>query len=157
MFGRKVSKFTLSLLAVAVATMFLWVSFLPATAPEAPDEIMIHSKLWAKKKYEDAKLTHKKHATDYNIPCADCHHVYQDGKNVWKEGDKVQRCDECHTCVKTKKELKTASEEEKKLSLYIAFHDNCQGCHKKHNTETKTKDAPTSCSKCHKKIPTEKK
>ncbi len=153
MLGKPVSKFSLSLLVGIVATLFLWVSLLPATPPETPETVVIDSTLWAQQKYENTELSHKKHATDYKIPCADCHHVYKDGKNVWKEGDETQRCDACHTCVKTGKALKEASEEEKKLSLYKAFHDNCKGCHKKYNTEKGTKDAPVKCTNCHKKKP----
>ena len=42
------------------------------------------------------ELTHKKHAEDHKVACAECHHVYKDGKNTWKQGDKVQKCSECH-------------------------------------------------------------
>ena len=42
------------------------------------------------------KLTHKKHAADYKVKCADCHHEYKDGKNVWKDTDPVKKCSVCH-------------------------------------------------------------
>ena len=42
------------------------------------------------------ELTHKQHAEAHKVACAECHHVYKDGKNVWKQGDKVQKCSECH-------------------------------------------------------------
>jgi len=141
------------LILVGVAATLILNAGVTSADSTCPDEVTIESKLWKKDKYGPAKLSHKKHAVDYKIACKDCHHVYKDGKNVWKEGDKVQKCDECHTCVKTGKALKEAPAEEKKLSLYTAFHDNCKGCHKKYNKEHETKAAPTKCSSCHKKLP----
>jgi DnaJ-class molecular chaperone len=67
----------------------------------------------------------------------ECHHVIKDGKNVWKEGDKVAMCSSCHKSP-TKNEGKT-------LSLKNAFHKNCQGCHKK------MKKGPKKCNQCHPK------
>ena len=140
----------LILVCVAVAlTLNAGFSFADS---ESPDEVTIASKLWKKDKYGPSKLSHKKHAEDYKIACQDCHHVFKDGKNVWKQGDKVQKCDECHTCVKTGKALKDATPDEKKLSLYNAFHDNCKGCHKDFNKKNDVKDAPTKCKTCHEKL-----
>ena len=144
----------LSLLALSVAVVFLWVAFSGAVV-ECPDDIMINNEGWAKDKYEPAKLSHKKHATEYKVQCTDCHHVYEDGKNVWEEGKAVQKCSECHNVYKLGKDLREASDDEKKLSLYKAYHDNCKGCHKKEQKETENK-APVKCAECHAKIPTEK-
>jgi hypothetical protein len=71
-----------SFVAVAVSVMFLWVAF-SAAVVECPDDIVINTEGWPKDKYEPTTLSHKKHATEYKIPCKDCHHVYKDGKNVW--------------------------------------------------------------------------
>ena len=139
-------KYGFSLIAGVVVASFLWVTLAPAQ-PEAPDDLTIQSKIWPKKKKADVALTHKKHAEDYKIPCIDCHHVYKDGKNVWQQGQEVQKCEACHTCVKQGKELKEASPEEKKLSLLNAFHDNCKNCHKE------KQKGPTKCSECHPKAP----
>jgi hypothetical protein len=119
---------------------------------KTPDEVSITSSLWKTPKYGPSNFTHKKHVDDHKIGCQDCHHVYKDGKNVWKQGDNVQKCDACHTCVKTGKALKEATPEEKKLSLFNAYHDNCKGCHAKYNKENKTKKAPATCTACHKKL-----
>lgn len=130
-----------------VAVLFLWVAFSTASDVEPPDEIVIHSKLWPKKKYMDTKFSHAKHVTEYKIECNECHHVYEGGKNVWKRGDKVQSCETCHNVAKTGKELREASADEKKRSLYTAFHDNCKECHKKE------KKGPVKCLECHAKKP----
>ncbi len=154
MTGKMFSKLGISLISLVAVASFLWVGAF-ASEQESPDEVTIQSELWTVDKYEASKLTHKKHTEEYEIACAECHHVYKDGKNVWKEGDEVQKCDECHTCGKTGKALKEAAEEEKELSLYNAYHGksgNCVGCHKKYNKEKETKDAPTKCgSACHAK------
>ena len=140
----------LSLLAVSVAVLFLWVAFSSAVV-ECPDDIMIDNDGWPKNQYEAAKLSHKKHATEYKVQCNHCHHVYKDGKNVWAEGQPVQKCSECHNVYKLGKDLREASDEEKKLSLYKAYHDSCKGCHQKE------KKGPVKCIECHAKIPTGKK
>ena len=129
---------------VALGTVVAWVNAFSAQ-PQAPDEMVIHSQAWAERKYEDTKLSHKKHATDFQISCTDCHHVYQNGQNVWKEGDAAQKCEVCHTVIKTGKALKDAPPEEQKLSLYNAFHNNCVNCHKE-----KAK-GPAKCLECHPK------
>ena len=136
--------FTLIISLVAIAFLGLTISETLATAP---DDIAIKSSVWKKKKYEDPKLTHKKHAEEYKIQCDQCHHIYTDGKNTWKEGQKVDKCETCHTSAKTGKALREASAEEKKLSLYKAFHDNCKGCHKDQQK------GPIKCIECHPKLP----
>ena len=89
------------------------------------------------------EFTHKKHEVDHKIACAECHHVYKDGKNTWKQSDKVQKCSECHK----------AADQGKTLSLQNSFHKNCKDCHVKLKQENK-KTGPTLCAQCH---PAEKK
>ena len=137
-----------SFVAVAVGVMFLWVAF-SAAGVECPDDIVINTEGWPTDKYEPTTLSHKKHATEYKVQCKDCHHVYEDGKNVWEEGKAVQKCSECHNVYKLGKDLREATEEEKKLSLFKAYHDNCKGCHKKEQK------GPVKCTECHAKKPTE--
>jgi hypothetical protein len=148
MWKKMLLKKGLSLFVMAAAAVFAWVAF-SAAVVECPDDIVIESKGWPKDKYEPTKLSHKKHATEYKIPCKDCHHVYKDGKNVWEEGQEVKKCSECHNVYLLGKELREATEEEKKLSLFKAFHDNCKGCHKKEQK------GPVKCTECHAKKPTE--
>ena len=121
-------------------------------AADVPDEISIHEKAFKKYKKGPVKLDHKKHSTEYKVACTECHHVYKDGKNVWKEGDKVQKCMECHNEPTIKGEKKL-SKDKQKLNLKLAFHNNCQGCHKKLKKKDKAKygKIPTTCIKCHTK------
>jgi len=136
-------------------------------AVEVPDTVPIHSKAWDAavnkvgkhevhgKQYQDFTFSHKKHAEDYKIACTDCHHVYKEKKNVWKKGDPVKKCEECHNIVDLTKKKDP-------MSLYAAFHNNCVGCHKTHMKEWKTTGkvagepkpkVPIGCTKCHTKRP----
>lgn len=78
------------------------------------------------------------HAKHYEtIACTDCHHFYENGKNVWDES-RGANCAACH-------QLKA---EGKKTGLMKAFHDNCVGCHRKTGAEGK-KTGPVICGECH--------
>jgi len=148
-----------SLLVLAVAA--LGVAFLFAgvyATQEVPDNITMESKVFKKHKKALVTLSHKKHNVDCKIGCADCHHVYKDGKNVWKEGDEVQKCDTkgCHDKAKAPK----AKEGEKKLKrkekasqgyYYSAIHENCVECHKANKKKGMEKPGPTKCTECHPK------
>jgi len=117
----------------------------PGVGAAPPEEILIHSQAWPEKKHQDSKFPHKKHAAELQISCTECHHLYKNGSNVWKQGDPVAKCETCHTSPKTGKALKDAPPEEQKLSLYNAFHRNCLNCHKEQAK------GPTKCLQCHPK------
>ena len=142
----------LVLVVVSLSVVFLF-AVVYATQ-QAPDTITMESKLFPKHKKSLVTLNHKKHNVDYNIACADCHHMYKDGKNVWKEGDTVQKCDACHTEAKapTGADAPKLSKAEKiKTYYYSAIHENCVGCHKDLKKADPTKVIPTKCAECHPK------
>ncbi len=101
------------------------------------DVIVLKSSVFKKHKKGWVRFPHKAHSVDYKIACTECHHIYKDGKNIFKPGMKVKKCEECHTSPRKNKG--------KMLSLYNAFHKNCRGCHKK------AKKGPTKCNQCHPK------
>jgi hypothetical protein len=121
-------------------------------AADVPDEFVIQDSLWAKHTKSGVKFSHKKHAEEYGVACNECHHVFEGGKNVFKEGDPVQKCHDCHNEPTIKGEKKL-SKDKQKLNLKIAFHNNCQSCHKKLKKEDKAKygKIPTTCIQCHPK------
>jgi len=142
-------KKSLSVLSVIVAFVFSLglMAWVYAADQKVADSFKIDND---KALFKDGKrtkaavdMTHKKHAETYKIACAECHHVYKDGKNIWKQGDKVQKCGECHK----------AADQGKTLALQLAYHKNCKDCHTKLKTEGK-KTGPTVCAQCH---PVEKK
>ena len=123
-----------------------------ADKQEVPDEVDILAKLWTKHTKGPVNLKHKQHNEEYKIECNECHHVYKDGKNTFKEGDHVQKCMECHNEPTIKGEKKLPKDKQA-LNLKLAYHNNCQGCHKKLKKQDKEKygKIPTTCIKCHTK------
>lgn len=114
-----------------------------ADQKEIPDEIMIDGKAYASDKKGPVKFSHLDHAENYDVTCAECHHVYKDGKNVWEEGQPVQKCVECHDAEKSEGNVK---------KLQIAFHQNCKDCHRDLVKEGISEEAPyKKCNDCHEK------
>ena len=103
--------------------------------------IAIYSDIFTEHKKAPVVLNHKQHFAEYNIACVDCHHVYQDGKNVWVPTAPVKSCDSCHLLEQTEEEVK---------KLQTAYHNNCKNCHKEQVEAGKSEDAPyKSCTGCH--------
>ncbi len=136
-----------------LAVFFIFAAAFVVTAADVKDEFNIKAGLWANPTKAAVPFTHKKHAEEYKIACNECHHVMKDGKNVWKEGDPVDRCEKCHTNDVIQGEAQLPPDQ-KKLNLKLAFHDNCQGCHKKLKKDKPDTKAPITCTGCH---PAEKK
>ena len=127
-----------------------------ATAGEAsksdgpPAEIVLLSALWEISTRGGVRFTHEKHIKDHRITCDECHHVYEKGKNVWKEGASVKKCEGCHDEPTSKGEKKLPPDDQKR-NLKLAFHKNCRTCHRKIKKEDPRTNAPTTCGKCHEK------
>ncbi len=136
-----------SCLATAAVVMFS-AALLVWAAQQAPDEITIKPALWPSLTKTAVVFSHKKHAQEYKVACNQCHHIYKDGKNTWKEGDAVEKCDKCHTDATIQGEAKLPPDQ-KKLNLKLAFHNNCTPCHKKLKAEKPESKAPTTCAGCH--------
>lgn len=143
----------LALTAAALGVVFLFT--LVYATQQAPDTITMESKVYKKHKKGLVHFSHKKHNTDYKVACTECHHLYEGGKNLWKEGDEVKKCDACHSedkAPKAKKgEPKLSKKEKIKKYHYSAIHKNCKGCHKDLKKADKEKAVPTKCAECHPK------
>lgn len=140
----------MTILLVGLTCMFfLAVGVLTAGEKQkVSDEIKLQNKGYAKDKKGAVKLTHKKHNVDFKIACAECHHVYEGGKNVWKEGDKVEKCSKCHPIIWEKGKKKKKGEA---MKLQNAYHKNCKTCHKALAKEGKKTGPFKKCNKCHAK------
>jgi hypothetical protein len=138
------SKKGLTILTAAL-TALLFVAFggltTAADEQEVPDQILLDNE-YERDKKGPVEFTHKKHEEDYGIACADCHHVYEDGENVWKEGDHVEKCSACHT---------PEGEADGPMKLQNAFHRNCKNCHKDLFKEKKPTGPFRKCNDCHQK------
>jgi len=135
------------LLVAAVAVAFL---FSAGYAADPADTMTMNSKVYDKHTKAQVVFSHKKHSAEYKIACADCHHVIKDGKNTWKEGDPVQKCEACHSEAKPPagKDAPEMTKEQKIAKYhYTAIHENCVGCHKAE--KAKGKNAPAACKDCH--------
>jgi hypothetical protein len=77
--------------------------------------------------------------TNAKVSCTECHHLYKDGRNLWKEGDHVDKWVNCHD---------PAVDKGKTIKLQNAFHQNCKDCHKEAGKEGK-KAPYTKCVDCH--------
>lgn len=117
-------------------------SVMPGKDGDAPPEVIeIKSPAFEKYKKGSVNLSHLKHFAEYNVACIDCHHDYQDGRNVWIPSAPVQPCSSCHDPKETKGDVK---------KLQIAYHANCKNCHKEMIEADKSEDAPyKKCGDCH--------
>ena len=108
-----------------------------------PEEIVINNDEYRQDRKGPVPFSHLAHAEDYEVACTECHHDYEDGKNLWEEGDIAYRCSECHDPLESDGNTK---------KLLLAYHNNCIGCHKKLVKEGTSEEAPyNKCFKCHEK------
>ncbi|MDY6934828.1 MAG: cytochrome c3 family protein [Spirochaetota bacterium] len=79
-----------------------------------------------------------------DLGCIDCHHQYQNGKNILdedelEEGNPKIKCANCHT-----------GNSGSNYNLMEAFHKQCLGCHRSLFKAGK-KTGPRLCGECHPK------
>lgn len=99
-----------------------------------PDKIVLEGKT-----RPAVTLPHNRHV-EAGLSCKDCHHIYENGKNVLdesklEEGNKGIRCSACHG-------------PKFRLNPEKAFHTQCMGCHTRYQKEKK-KTGPQYCGECH--------
>jgi hypothetical protein len=123
-------------------------AFLAIAAEKAPDTVDFKTSVWPTPTKSNVAFTHKKHSEEYKVACTQCHHVMKDGKNTWKEGDAVERCDKCHTEATIQGEKKLPPDQQK-LNLKLAFHNQCIPCHQKEKKAKADTKAPVTCAQCH--------
>ena len=74
--------------------------------------IVIDNEDYEKNRQGRVVFTHTKHAKDYNVSCWDCHHEYDDKKNLWTPLGETLACGDCHDPSEVQEEavrLQTAS------------------------------------------------
>jgi c(7)-type cytochrome triheme protein len=105
-----------------------------------PEQITLdHEEAFGKKQRPPVVFPHQRHM-EGDLSCKDCHHRYEQGKNVLEEGDLEGgrpgiRCAECHDLTS-------------RLTLREAFHRQCITCHARAQKAGK-KSAPRLCGECH--------
>lgn len=129
----------LFILSLAMGLLALFT--IPLIAIDAPDTVEIKH---IQKLYTSVKFPHKKHATDLNITCVQCHHTYKPETDTSVKGCASEGCHQAQAA-------------EGKTNLKDAYHKQCKDCHTKAKTEGKP-FGPTTCHKgCHEKVEAEKK
>ena len=130
---------TILIVGMSIVSM---ITILSATEEqEFPEEITIDNKGYKPERKSPVLFTHYEHVDMYGADCTDCHHYYEDGENVWKEGDYVAKCIDCHDPVDGDGNIK---------NLRLSFHKNCKSCHREMVKEGNSEDAPyKKCRDCH--------
>lgn len=123
----KTKKIALYVVVAGLASLFIF------GAAYAQDEIQwLEHDIFVGRERPAAVFSHAVHADDLGIDCLECHHIYENGENVWDDSEESD-CTACHKL----------EAEGKKMPAVKAFHANCQGCHK---DEAK---GPITCGECH--------
>jgi hypothetical protein len=113
-----------------------------ASDPSDLDVIVINNKGYDSDRKGPVTFTHRKHALDYKVSCWDCHHEYDDGKNLWAPWNETEKCSECHM---------PSEDMEEVMNLQKAYHVNCKNCHEERAKENKNPGPYRKCYGCHEK------
>jgi len=119
---------------VLMITLALFLLFNGSLLSAQPEQMVLEGKT-----RPAVTFPHQRHM-EAELSCKDCHHVYENGKNILdesklEEGNKDIRCSACHG-------------PKSRLNLEEAFHNQCIGCHRKAQVEKK-KTVPQYCGGCH--------
>jgi hypothetical protein len=82
-------------------------------------------------------FSHRRHEAG-GIACARCHHEYQGRRNVWRQGQPVKPCADCHG----------PRPQRRAPDLKNAMHLQCKGCHLKLRQQQR-RAGPVHCRECH--------
>ena len=115
-------------------TLMLGIIVCPSSAWSQDDLTVVDNSVFASPQRPSSVFVHDEHNETAGIDdCAECHHVYEDGKRIEDESSEDQSCSECH-------DLEGSNDQP---SLIKAFHLNCKGCHQAQNK------GPIMCGECH--------
>ena len=126
---------TLGMVITAVLGGLMFSSLLGAQ----PETLTLMSPALQTRERPPVSFPHGRHM-EGDLSCKDCHHRYEQGKNVLDESDLEPgkpgiRCQECHG-------------PRGRGSLQEVFHRQCLGCHQKMAKEGR-KNVPRYCGECH--------
>jgi c(7)-type cytochrome triheme protein len=121
--------------SVIIVLMIHLILFASSHLSAQPEKILLdHPEVFKKRARPPVAFSHIRHMEA--VPsCKDCHHKYENGKNVLdegtlQEGNKGIKCSACHGV-------------RDRIDLKEAFHSQCISCHKNKKT------GPRFCGECH--------
>ncbi len=82
-------------------------------------------------------FSHRVHDAQ-GVACTQCHHDYRGRRNVWRQGQPVQKCQACHGL----------HPQARHLDLKNALHRQCKGCHLTLRQQGR-RAGPVECRDCH--------
>lgn len=103
-----------------------------------PDESWLNIQILRHEK-PPVKFSHRRHPKP-QISCEKCHHDFQGGRNLWREGQKVEKCQVCHGL----------TPKAGVLNAKDAFHRQCKGCHLA-KRKVNQPAGPIKCEGCHRR------
>ncbi len=104
------------------------------------NDFKINNQDYEKKKKGPVYFTHRKHAYDYKILCWECHHEFDEGKNIWSPWEGTGKCVDCHD---------PREKIDNMPNLQKAYHLNCKNCHSAMAREGKETGPYKKCAGCH--------
>jgi len=104
---------------------------------DPPATSLIHSPILRPTQKGPVTFSHARHERA-KVACTSCHHDYQGRRNVWRQGQPVQKCEACHFAVPRAK----------RLDLKNAFHRQCKTCHGQRRAGGRPA-GPLKCAECH--------
>ncbi|MBC8199187.1 MAG: cytochrome c3 family protein [Desulfobacterales bacterium] len=105
--------------------------FILGVAYAQDDITLLEHDAFIERERPGAVFSHTLHTDEAEIDCLACHHIYENGENVWDDSSES----ECAACHKLEADGKM-------MPLMKAFHENCKGCHEKEK-------GPLTCGECH--------
>ena len=110
---------------------------------DLPVVVSLDEKGFERRRMKAVPFSHLNHYEQYGVDCTECHHDYQDGKNVWTPEEPVKKCVDCHDPNDTQGRV---------MNLMNAFHRNCRDCHKEMVDQGKPEERlpHKRCGDCHK-------
>jgi hypothetical protein len=104
---------------------------------EPPATSLLRIPVTGSRRKPPVKFSHRLHEAR-RVACTQCHHDYQGRRNVWHEGQPVEKCQACHGL----------RPEARRPDLKNAHHRQCKGCHLRVRQQGQ-QAGPIECQGCH--------
>jgi len=104
---------------------------------EPPATSLLRIPVTGSRRKPPVKFSHRVHEAR-RVACTQCHHDYQGRRNVWHEGQPVEKCQACHGL----------RPQARRPDLKNAHHRQCKGCHLRVRQQGQ-QAGPIECQGCH--------